>query len=135
MPAAERRDSAVFPFRWRLASGCAREQGKDFPEGLLAGNGLWKRLVRHGLVAIAAVILVLADVAGRCQVGHDAAGASLGGTQTGRDVMQSHPRVVREIQQHTAVVTRESPAPMLETLSRFLEKNCEHCVVGWQTKT
>jgi len=55
----------VFPFRRRLASGCAREQGKDFPEGLLAGNGLWKRLVRHDLVAVAAAILVLADVVHR----------------------------------------------------------------------
>ena len=127
--AAERWGSAVFPFRWGLASGCAREQGKDFPEGLLAGNGLRKRLVRHDRVAVAAVIVVLADVAGRCEVGHDAVGASLGDAQAGRDVMQSHPRVVREIQQHTAVVTQEAPAPMPETLSRFLEKNCEHCVV------
>lgn len=127
--AVERQGSAVFPFRGRLASGRAREQGKDFPEGLLAGNGLWKRLVRHGLVAVAAVILVLADVADRCQVGHDAVGASLGDAQAARDVMQSHPRVVREKQQHTTVVTHEAPAPMPETLSRFLEKNCEHCVV------
>lgn len=128
--AAERRGSAVFPFRWRLASGSAWEQGKDFPEGLLAGNGLRKRLVRHDRVAVAAVIVVLADVAGRCQVGDDAVGASLGDAQAGRDVLQSHPRVVREKQQHTAVVTHEAPGPMPKTLSQFLEKNCEHCVVG-----
>jgi hypothetical protein len=118
------------PFRWRLATGGAREQGKNFPEGLLAGNGLWKRPVRHGLGAVAAVILVLADVAGRRQVGHDVVGASLGDAQAGRDVMKSHPWVVCEIQQPTAAATHEAPAPMPETLSRFLEKNCEHCAVG-----
>src|SRR5690348_4636554 len=127
MPAAEPWGSAVFPFRWGLASGCAREQGKDFPEGLLAGNGLRKRLVRNDRVAVAAVIVVLADVAGRCQVGHDAVGASLGDAQACRHVMQSHPRVVREKQQNTAVVTHEAPAHTPETLSRFLEKNCEYC--------
>jgi hypothetical protein len=36
--------SAVSPFRWRLASGSAWEHGKNFPEDLLAGNGLWKWL-------------------------------------------------------------------------------------------
>jgi hypothetical protein len=129
MPAAERWCSAVFRFHWRLASGCAREQGKDLPEGLLAGNGLRKRLVRHDRVPVPVVIGVLADAAGRCQVGHDAMGASLGDAQAGRDVTQSHPRVVREKQRHTAVVTHEAPALMPKTLSRFLEKNCEHFVV------
>jgi hypothetical protein len=96
MPAAKRRGSAVSPFRRLLASGSAWEQGKNFPEDLFAGNGLWKRLVRHDLVAVAAVILVLADVTGRCQVVHDAVGASLSDVQAGRHIMQSHLRVVRE---------------------------------------
>jgi hypothetical protein len=129
MPAADRRGSAVSPFRRGLASGSAREQGKNFPEDLLAGNGLRKRPVRHDLVAVAAAIFVRADITGRCQVVHDAVGASLSDVQAGRDVMQSHPRVVREKRQHTAVVTHAAPATMPKTLSRFLEKNCEHCVV------
>jgi hypothetical protein len=102
--------SPASPFHWRLASGYAREQGKNFPEDLLAGNGLRKRLVRHALIAVTAAVLVLADVAGHCQLSHDAVGASLGDAQAGRDVMQSHPRVVREKQQHTTVVTHEAPA-------------------------
>jgi hypothetical protein len=110
MHAAERRDSAVSPFRRGLASGYAREQGKNIPEDLLAGNRLRKRLVRRDLVAVAADILVLADVTGRCEVSHDAMGAALGAAQAGRHVMQSHPRVVREKQQHTAVVTPGAPA-------------------------
>lgn len=106
--------SAVSPFRWRLASSCAREHRKNFPEGLLAGNGLWKRLVRHDVVPVAAAILVLADVADRCQVSHDAVGASLGDAQAGREVTRSHPRIVREKQQRTAMVTHEAPATHAE---------------------
>src|SRR5579859_5116295 len=98
MPAAERRSSAVSSLRRRLASGCAREQGKNFPEGLLAGNRLRKRLVRHGLVTVAAVILLLADVAGRCQVRHDAVGGPLGDVQAGRDVMQRSEEHTSELQ-------------------------------------
>jgi hypothetical protein len=109
MPAADRRDSTGSPFRRGLASGCAWEQGKNIPEGLLAGNGL-RKLVRHDLVAVAAANLVLADVAGRCQVSHDAVGAALGDAQAGRHVMQSHPRVIREKQQHTVVITHETSA-------------------------
>src|SRR5689334_6047594 len=108
MPVAERRGSAVSPFRRGLASGHAREQGKNFPEDLLAGNGLRKWLVRHDLVAVAAVILVLADGTGRRQVAHDAVGVSLRDVQAGH-VTQSHPRVIREKQQHTAVITHEAP--------------------------
>jgi hypothetical protein len=125
-----RRGSAVSPFRRGLASGCAREQCKNFPEDLLAGNRLRKRLVRHDLAAAAAVILVPADITGRCQIVHDAVGASLGDVQAGRHGIQSHPRVVREKQQHTAVVTHDAQLPMPKTLSRFLEKNCGHCVAG-----
>jgi hypothetical protein len=109
MAAAERRDSTVSPFRRGLASGCAREQGKNFPEDLLAGNGLRKRLVRHDLVAVATVILVLADATGRCQVSDDAMGAALNNAQAGRHVMQPHRRGVCE-KHHTAVVTHEAPA-------------------------
>jgi hypothetical protein len=105
---SEAAGSAVSPFRWRLASGRAREQGKNFPEDLLAGNGLRKRLVRRDLIAVTPAILVPADVAGHCQVGHDAVGASLGDAQASRHVMQSYPRVVREKQQDRAVVTHES---------------------------
>jgi hypothetical protein len=40
----------------------------------------------------------------------DAVGGSLGDVQPGSDVAQPHPRVAREDQQHTPVVTQESPA-------------------------
>ena len=100
------------------------------PEGLLAGNGLWKRLVRHDRVAVAAVIVVPADVAGRCQVGHDAVGASLGDAQAGPDVMQSHPGVVREKQQHTAVVTHEAPASCPKHYHDFWKQIAGIAIVG-----
>jgi len=75
-----------------------------------APTGFWQREVRLDLVAVAAAVLLLDDVAGPGQVGDDAVGAALGDVELGRDVARADPRVVRDAQQDPGVAGQERPA-------------------------
>src|SRR5438876_12078870 len=94
----------------RVVSAGTREQGNDFADGLLAAGGLWQWQVRLDLVAVAAAVLVLCDVARCGQIGHDAVRAAFGDGRPGRNVTQPQARVACEEQQHPAVTAQEAPA-------------------------
>ncbi len=63
--------------RSRAGAGSG-EEGQDFADGAFPPGGFWQRQVRLDLVAVAAAVFVLDDVAGLGQVGDDAVGAALG---------------------------------------------------------
>ena len=56
----------------------AREEGEDFADGELLAGGYGQREMCLDLVAVAAAVFVLDDVAGRGQVGDDAVSAAPG---------------------------------------------------------
>jgi len=80
--------------------------------------------VRLDLVAVAAAVLLLDEVAGCGQVGDDAVGAALGDVQAGGDVAQACARVVGDAQQRPGVIGQETPACHDNSLPYFPEKNC-----------
>src|SRR5579859_506132 len=102
----------------------AGKEGQDLADGgsLAGATGQWQ--VRLDVVAVAAAVLLLDDIAGRGQVVDDAVRTALGNAQAGCDVTQAHPRVVCDAQQHPGVVGQETPALHPESLSQFLEKYC-----------
>src|SRR5207247_6776392 len=59
----------------------AREEGQDFADGAFPAGGFGQGQVRLDLVAVAAAVLLLDEVAGCGQVGDDAVGAALGDVQ------------------------------------------------------
>jgi hypothetical protein len=131
--AAARAGLVAYPLGRRPACGGAREQGKDFADGPLAAGGLWQRQMLLDLVAVAAAVLALADVARYGQVGHDAGGAAFGDARPGRDVAQPHPRVACQEQQHPAVVTQEGPAAQTRNATTVSRKKLlvQVADVGW----
>ena len=78
----------------------------------MAGSSGWLRQRHVGLdlVAVAAAVFLLDDVASRGQVGDDAVSAALGDACPGRDVAEPHARVMRDAQQNPAVIGQEAPA-------------------------
>jgi hypothetical protein len=64
----------------------AREEGEDFADGGFLGGGFGQREAGLDLVAVAAAVFLLDQVAGYGQAGDDAVGAALGDVQAGRDV-------------------------------------------------
>jgi hypothetical protein len=76
------------------------------------------------LVSVAAAVFLLRRVAGRGQVGDDAAGAALGAARAGRDVAEPHARVAGDAQQHPGVAGQDTPARHPEEWSPFLENYC-----------
>jgi hypothetical protein len=106
-----------------LPGAVAYEEGQDFADGGFLAGGFGQREVGLDLVAVAAAVFVLEDVAGCGQVGDDAVGAAFGDAQAGRDVAQPRPRVVGQAQQHAGVVGQETPALHLRRL-QFLETYC-----------
>ena len=92
----------------RLIVGAGQER-HDLADGAFPAVGLGKRQVGLDLVAVAAAVLVLDDVAGLGEVGDDAVGGALGDADSGRDVAQPHARVAGDAQQHPGVVGQEAP--------------------------
>jgi hypothetical protein len=76
------------------------------------------------LVTVAAAVFLLRRVAGRGQVGDDAAGAALGAARADRDVAEPHARVAGDAQQHPGVAGQDTPARHPEEWSPFLENYC-----------
>ncbi len=74
-----------------LPGAVADEQGQDFADGWFLAGGFGQREVRLDLVAVAAAVFVLDDVAGCGQVRDDAVDAAVGDAQAGRDVAQPGP--------------------------------------------
>ena len=68
-----------------------------------------ERRVGLDLVAVAAAVFVLDDVFGLGEIGDDAVCGGAGDARPGRDVAQSHARVVGDAQQHLGVVSQEAP--------------------------
>jgi hypothetical protein len=86
------------------------QQGQDFADRALMPVRFRQRQVRLDVVAIAAAVLLLDDIAGLDQVRDDAERAALGDVQAGRDVTQAHPGVVSHAQQDPGVIGQEGPA-------------------------
>jgi hypothetical protein len=102
----------------------AGEEGQDFADGAFPAGGFGQGQVRLDLVAVAAAVLLLDEVAGCGQVGDDGVGAALGDVQAGGDVAQARARVVGDAQQRPGVVGQETPACHDNSLPYFPEKNC-----------
>ena len=102
----------------------AGEEGQDFADGAFPAGGFGQGQVRLDLVAVAAAVLLLDEVAGCGQVGDDGVGAALGDVQAGGDVAQARARVVGDAQQRPGVVGQETPACLDNSLPYFPEKNC-----------
>src|SRR5260370_18018523 len=82
-PAEPRPARAMRRSRPCVGSG---QEGQDLAAGAFPPGGLWQRQVRLDLVAVAAAVFLLDDVAGLGPAGDDAAGAALGDAPAGRDV-------------------------------------------------
>ncbi len=101
----------------RAAHGTVTATGLASPD-LMSNPGsaasLRQRQVRLDLVAVAAAVLLLDEVAGCGQVGDDAVGAALGDVQAdgdiqaGGDVAQPRARVVCDAHQHPGVAGQET---------------------------
>jgi hypothetical protein len=102
----------------------AGQEGQDFADGAFPAGGFGQGQVRLDLVAVAAAVLLLGEVAGCGQVGDDGVGAALGDVQAGGDVAQARARVVGDAQQRPGVVGQETPACRDNSLPYFPEKDC-----------
>ena len=90
-----------------------RQEGQDFADRAFSATGLGQGLVCLDLVAVAAPVLLLDDVAALDQVADDAVGAALGDAHVDRYVAQADAWVAGDTQHHLGVVGQETPAPHL----------------------
>src|SRR4051794_22595203 len=88
-----------------LGIGQQMEYFADRP--LVAGIG--QRQVRLYLVAVAAPVLLLHDVAGFGEVGDDDVGRAFRDVECGREIAQARVRVVRDVEQRARVVRKKAP--------------------------
>jgi hypothetical protein len=95
----------------------ARQEGQDLADRGFRGGRVAQREVLLDLVAVTAAVLVLDDVPGVGEVGHDAVGAALGDVQAAGDFAQPGARVAGEAQQDPGVVGQETPALHPENIS------------------
>src|ERR1022692_2971076 len=92
----------------------AHQEGEDVANGGLLAGWFGQRKVSLNLIAVAAAVLVLHDIACRGQVRDDAVRASLGDAHRGSDVPQSRTGILRDAQQDPGVIGQETPARHLQ---------------------
>src|SRR5450755_1100343 len=99
----------------------ARQESEQLADGGLPAGGLRKGQLRPDLVAVAAAVLDLDDVAGPDQVGDDRVSTALGDAQDSRDIPQARSRVLGDTQQYPGVIGQERPVPHGQYLPQFQE--------------
>src|SRR6202453_5244243 len=89
---------------------CAGQQVQHLADGAFPPVWFWQREMGLDVVAVAAAVFLLDDVAGPGQVGDDAEGAAFADVQGGRDVAQAYARVMSDAEENPGVRGQEGPA-------------------------
>ena len=95
------------------------QERQDLADGTSPAVGFVERQLGSDLVVVAAAVLVFDDVPSFGEVSDDAIGGAFGDARPGRDVAQSHARVVGDAQQHPGVAAQEAPVRRIRRYCRL----------------
>src|SRR4051794_35484232 len=103
-----------------VASACAALRGvaeelEHLPDRPLPTNRVSERQMPLDLVTVASPVLLLQDVTGVGEIGHDPVGSALGDTERSRQVPQTGPWIVGDKQHRPRVVGQEAPLTHIST--------------------